>query len=39
MGAAERMEVLEQQLEELENENKHLRAHLGMDSQENSGHE
>ncbi|PNY29877.1 Uncharacterized protein TCAP_00211 [Tolypocladium capitatum] len=39
MGATERMEVLEQQMEELDSENKLLRAQLGIDSHEHSGHE
>ncbi|POR38003.1 Uncharacterized protein TPAR_01798 [Tolypocladium paradoxum] len=39
LGATERMEFLEQHLEELESENKHLRAQLGIDSQDHSGHE
>ncbi|PHH61932.1 hypothetical protein CDD81_7737 [Ophiocordyceps australis] len=37
LGATERMAMLEQQLEELESENKHLRLQLGMDSHEHSG--
>ncbi|PHH72714.1 hypothetical protein CDD83_4887 [Cordyceps sp. RAO-2017] len=39
LGATERMEILEQHLDELEHENKHLRAQLGLDSVEHSGHE
>jgi hypothetical protein len=32
IGASERMEVLEQQMEELEHENQHLRSQLGLES-------
>lgn len=39
LGATERMEVLEQHLDELEAENKHLRIQLGLESQEHSGHD
>ena len=39
MGATERMEILEQQMEQLESENKHLRAQLGVDSHEYPEHE
>lgn len=38
MGATERMEILEQQLDELENENKHLRTRLGMETHEHNVH-
>ncbi|KAK3187015.1 hypothetical protein K4F52_004181 [Lecanicillium sp. MT-2017a] len=38
MGATERMEILEQQLDELENENKRLRTRLGMETHEHNVH-
>ncbi|RFU79153.1 hydrogen voltage-gated channel 1 [Trichoderma arundinaceum] len=37
LGATERMEVLEQQLEDLEAENSRLRAQLGIESSNHSG--
>ncbi|KAL6896044.1 hypothetical protein HDV57DRAFT_481137 [Trichoderma longibrachiatum] len=39
LGATERMEVLEQQLEDLEAENSRLRAQLGIESSNHSGNE
>ncbi|KAL7938961.1 hypothetical protein V8C35DRAFT_276178 [Trichoderma chlorosporum] len=39
LGATERMEVLEQQLEDLEAENSRLRAQLGIESSNQSGNE
>ncbi|UKZ77842.1 hypothetical protein TrVFT333_005568 [Trichoderma virens FT-333] len=39
LGATERMEVLEQQLEDLEAENSRLRAQLGIESPNHSGNE
>jgi hypothetical protein len=39
MGATERLEILEQQMEELEHENRILRHQLGIESHEHSGHE
>ncbi|KJZ78714.1 hypothetical protein HIM_02105 [Hirsutella minnesotensis 3608] len=39
VGATERMEMLEQHIDELETENKHLRMQLGQDWLDHSGHE
>ncbi|KJK77061.1 hypothetical protein H634G_07637 [Metarhizium anisopliae BRIP 53293] len=39
LGATERMEMLEQQIEELEHENTTLRLQLGLESHEHSSHE
>ncbi|KAF5125159.1 Voltage-gated hydrogen channel 1 [Metarhizium anisopliae] len=39
LGATERMEMLEQQMEELEHENTALRLQLGLESHEHSSHE
>lgn len=39
LGATERMEMLEQQIEELEHENTALRLQLGLESHEHSSHE
>lgn len=39
MGATERMEMLEQQMEELENENSALRLQLGVEAHEPYTHE
>ncbi|KHN96369.1 hydrogen voltage-gated channel 1 [Metarhizium album ARSEF 1941] len=39
MGATERMEILEQQMEELEHENRALKLQLGLESREHSGQE
>lgn len=39
MGATERLEILEQQMEELDHENRALRLQLGIESQEHSSHE
>jgi hypothetical protein len=32
LGAAERMDLLEQQLDDLQHENNHLKAQLGLES-------
>ena len=39
LGASERLEILEHQLEELEEENKEMRAQLGMPRHESAGHD
>ena len=39
MGATERLEILEQQMDDLELENKSLRERLGIESHEHSGQE
>ncbi|KAK2593311.1 hypothetical protein QQS21_008993 [Conoideocrella luteorostrata] len=39
LGATERLELMEQQMEELEHENRALRQQMGIESHEYSGHE
>ena len=36
MGATERLDILEQHMVELENENRHLRAQMGLEAEDHS---